>query len=36
MTGLHVEAGKTGYRVRILVPAGAPEITPFNNTVIAP
>jgi hypothetical protein len=27
---------KTGYRVRILTPAGAPEITQLNNTVIAP
>jgi hypothetical protein len=27
---------KTGYRVRILTPAGAPEITQLNNTVTAP
>ncbi|WP_165186405.1 LamG-like jellyroll fold domain-containing protein [Caulobacter soli] len=27
---------KTGYRVRIVTPAGAPEITQLNNTVIAP
>ena len=27
---------KTGYRVRILTPADAPEITQLNNTVIAP
>ena len=27
---------KTGYRVRILTPAGASEITQLNNTVIAP
>ena len=27
---------KAGYRVRILTPAGAPEITQLNNTVIAP
>ena len=27
---------KTGYRIRILTPAAAPEITQLNNTVIAP
>lgn len=27
---------KTGYRVRIVTPQGAPEITQLNNTVIAP
>jgi hypothetical protein len=29
-------AWKRGYRVRILTPAGAPEITQLNNIVIAP
>jgi hypothetical protein len=27
---------KAGYRVRIVTPAGAPEITQLNNTVTAP
>jgi hypothetical protein len=27
---------KRGYRVRIVTPAGAPEITQLNNTVVAP
>uniref|UniRef100_B0T4K7 Uncharacterized protein n=1 Tax=Caulobacter sp. (strain K31) TaxID=366602 RepID=B0T4K7_CAUSK len=27
---------KAGYRVRILTPAGAPEIAQLNNTVTAP
>jgi hypothetical protein len=34
---LATQAGwKTGYRVRIVTPAGAPEITQLNNTITAP
>jgi hypothetical protein len=34
---LATKAGwKTGYRVRIVTPAGAPEVTQLNNIVTAP